>query len=201
METKVHGANSFIQEICAIPGGEQIRLCIQCGTCSASCPTVSRWEHPLRKVIAMARAGLRDEVLSSNSMWFCASCYLCTVRCPRDIKPTDLMHALECIAVRHGLATKRSNTPIMYKAFAEAIKNDGRIHELGFTIRFYQKILMAHLRTNPLSTFKMVSLVKMVPTAMGLFSHGRMGLKGSKIKGTKELQAILGKAEELGGKP
>jgi heterodisulfide reductase subunit C len=38
-------ANTFIEEICAIPGGEGIRLCIQCGTCTASCPNADKMEY------------------------------------------------------------------------------------------------------------------------------------------------------------
>jgi hypothetical protein len=45
----------------------------------------------------------------------------------------------------------------------------------------------------------MVTLVGMAPRGIGLYSHGRLGLKGGKIKQTKELQAIIKKAEELGG--
>jgi heterodisulfide reductase subunit C len=58
----------FIDEVCAIPGGESIRSCIQCGVCTGSCPTATNWDFPPRRVIAMVRAGLRDELLSSNSM-------------------------------------------------------------------------------------------------------------------------------------
>ena len=52
-------------------------------------------EFPPRKIIALIRAGMRDEVLSSSSMWYCLSCYMCTVRCPRGVKPTELAHALD----------------------------------------------------------------------------------------------------------
>ena len=58
METKVQSGNSLVEEICSIPGGEKIRLCIQCGTCSASCPNVDKMDHTPRQIIAMARAGM-----------------------------------------------------------------------------------------------------------------------------------------------
>jgi hypothetical protein len=109
------------------------------------------------------------------------------------------MHAMECVAARHGLSTKRSNTPIMYKAFADAVKNNGRLHELGFMMLFYRRKFFSLLTTNPLSAIKMVTLVGMAPRGIGLFSHGRLGLRGAKIKANKELKAIIKKAEELGG--
>jgi len=177
---------SFIDEVCSIPGGEAIRSCIQCGMCTGSCPTANKWDYSPRRVIAMVRAGLRDELLSSNSMWFCASCYTCTVRCPRDIKPADIMHALEIIAIRSGLSTKRSRTPVMYKCFVDSARGNGRVYELGMMIKLF-------LRTNPFAA------LKMAPVGLGLFLHRRLPLKPSRIKGIGELKAVLDKARALGG--
>jgi len=177
---------SFIDEVCSVPGGEAIRSCIQCGICTGSCPTANNWDYPPRQVIAMVRAGFREDLLSSNSMWFCASCYTCTVRCPRDIKPADIMHALEVLAVRSGLSTKHSRTPVMYQCFVDSAKGNGRVYELGMMIKLF-------LKTNPFSA------IKLAPVGMGLFFHGRMPLRPTRIKGMKELKAIMDKAKELGG--
>jgi heterodisulfide reductase subunit C len=177
---------SFIDEVCSVPGGEAIRSCIQCGVCTGSCPTADRWDYPPRRVIAMVRAGLRDELLSSNSMWFCASCYTCTVRCPRDIKPADIMHALEVISIRSGLSTKQSRTPVMYQCFVDSAKGNGRVYELGMMLKLF-------LKTNPFAA------IKLAPVGLGLLLHGRMPLKPTRIKGTGELKAILDKARALGG--
>ncbi len=177
---------SFIDEVCSIPGGEALRSCIQCGMCTGSCPTAMRWDYPPRQAIAMVRAGLREELLSSNSMWFCASCYTCTVRCPRDIKPTDIMHALEVLAIRGGLSTKRSRTPIMYKCFVDSAKGNGRVYELGMMLKLF-------LKTNPFAA------LKLAPVGLGLLLHRRLPLKPSRIKAVGELKAILDKARALGG--
>jgi len=182
MDTKVQGSNSFLTEICDIPGGEGIRLCIQCGTCSASCPNANKMDHTPRKLIAMARAGMREEVLSSNSMWLCASCYLCTVRCPREIKMTDLM------PVRQHLSSARTLTPAMYRSFSDFVYSIGNVPEMGFMIWFY-------FLTNPLRA------LKMTPLALRLLTHGRLSIKARRLKPEAEhqLRAIFDKAEELGG--
>jgi len=188
-ETKVKAPTadvSFINEVCSIPGGEAINSCIQCGVCTGSCPTANQWDYPPRRVIAMVRAGLRDELLSSNSMWFCVSCYTCTVRCPRDIKPADIMHALEIISIRSGKSTKKSNTPIMYQCFVDSARAYGRVYELGMMIKLF-------LKTNP------IAAIKLAPMGLGLLLHKRMPMKPSRIKGLSELKAILNKARELGG--
>ena len=184
METKVQGTGNYIEEISSIPGGEQINQCIQCGSCSASCPNANLMDYTPRKLIAMARAGMRDEVLSSNSMWYCASCYLCTVRCPQMIKPTELMHALECLAIRHGVATGRTLTPLMYRIFIDSIKSNGRVHEFNFTLKYYLKAIRYYLptRTDPLNPLRASRFLGMLTIAVGLFSHGRMPLRPSRIQ-------------------
>ncbi len=181
-------ASSFIDEISAIPGGEGIRLCIQCGTCTASCPNAERMEHTPSELIAMARAEMREEVLSSNAMWYCLSCYLCTVRCPRGIKQTDLMHALESLAVREGLSHSRSRTPVMYQCFNDFVYGLGSLAEVGFMSWFY-------LLTNPLRA------LRMLPVALNLLRHGRLSVRARRLtpEGTSQLRAILDKAESLGG--
>ena len=176
----------FIDEVCSIPGGEAIHSCIQCGVCTGSCPTANQWDYPPRRVIAMVKAGLRDELLSSNSMWFCVSCYTCTVRCPRDIKPADIMHALEVIAIRSGKSTRQSRTPIMYRCFVDSAQGHGRVYELGMMIKLF-------LKTNPFAA------LKLAPVGLGLFLHKRLPLSTPNLKGMKGLKAILNKAKTLGG--
>lgn len=182
------GADAFVKEISAIPGGEGIRLCIQCGTCTASCPNADKMQHTPSQLIALARAGMREEVLSSNAMWYCLSCYLCTVRCPRGIKQTDLMHTLERLAVREGLSHKETLTPTMYRSFNHFACILGNLSEFGFMTWFY-------LLTNPLRAFRMI------PVALSLLRRGRLSIRARRLtpKGTNQLKAILDKAESLGG--
>lgn len=190
---------SFLEEVASIPGGEGVKLCIQCGTCSGSCPNANEMDYPPRQMIALVRAGMRDEALSSNSMWYCASCYLCTVRCPREIKITELMHALECLAIRHGLDTKRTRTPLMYRTFVDSIKSNGRVHEFGFMVNYYIRAMRFYLptRANPWNPLRVFELFGMLPVALGLYSHGRLALRPTKVKGMKGLKAIIDKAEAI----
>lgn len=178
--------DGFLDEVRAVPGGEYVDLCVQCGMCAASCPSVSWMDHSPRKIIALIRAGRRETVLASNSMGFCASCYLCTVRCPKGVKVTELMHVVESLAVRHGMANGRTATPAMHRAFVESVKSDGRIHEFGFMRRFY-------LTTNPLGA------LKMLPLGLKMLSHGRLPLRAKRAEGADQLKAIVRKAEALGG--
>jgi heterodisulfide reductase subunit C len=175
----------FVEEIASEPGGESIRSCHQCGVCSGSCPNVLWMDYSPRKIIALTRAGKRQEVLSSNSMWCCATCHLCTVRCPRGIEMPELMHVLENIAIREGLAG-RVSAPTMQKTLVNAAKKQGRVHELGLMGRFF-------LRTNPLAA------LKIAPVGLKLLLHGRLPLKAEKIEGTDQLRAIVKEAQKMEG--
>lgn len=174
-----NGHTTFMDEVAALPACDKINECIQCGVCSGSCSTATHWEYPPRKVIAMVKSGMKDELLNSNSIWFCVSCYLCTARCPRDIKPANIVHGLESIALREGYKPP-TTTPTMYKAFAGSITDYGRVYEFGFMLKYF-------LRTNPFAA------LKMLPMAISLLQHGRMPLAAKKIKGQKDLNTIVNK--------
>jgi heterodisulfide reductase subunit C len=141
-------------------------------------------EYTPRRVIAMVRAGIRDEVLSSSSQWQCLSCYLCSARCPREVKPADIMHVLERMAIDEGQVSKKTRTPIMYRSFVNSIKDNGRIHELGFMLGYY-------LHTNLFAALRLMGM------ALNMLSRGRIPLRAHKIKGKNELNLILDKARSL----
>ncbi len=73
--------NNFLKEVEAnVEEGDWVKMCMQCGVCSGSCPLGPYWDHPPQELFMMIRAGKRDEVLESTSMWMCTSCYNCTVK-------------------------------------------------------------------------------------------------------------------------
>jgi heterodisulfide reductase subunit C len=184
--------NTFLDEVKATPGGEHILSCIQCGTCTGACPMAGEMEYPPRKIIAMIRAGLRDEVLASSSMWFCLSCYMCTARCPRGVKPTEIAHALESLATKHGFRVGGTSTPALYRNFVASIKNNGRVHELSLMVNFYLSIIPQLVR-HPIAT------LKMAPLGLKLFRHRRLPLLPTKIRGREELARIIQKFNEVRG--
>jgi heterodisulfide reductase subunit D len=94
----------------------KLRRCIQCGTCSATCPTAYAMDYSPRQVWRMVQLGLRDEVLNSSTFWLCTTCKACQVRCPRGI---DLMDAM--IALKEYAFGKDVNVPEGMKAFGDTI--------------------------------------------------------------------------------
>jgi heterodisulfide reductase subunit C len=95
----------FKYEIADRPGGENIKLCFACGTCTAGCPVseVDPEFNP-RKIIRQVLLGMRKDVLSSPVIWRCVQCYSCTAKCPQNVKFREVMRALREAAVEGGFA-------------------------------------------------------------------------------------------------
>jgi quinone-modifying oxidoreductase subunit QmoC len=75
-------------------GGEDLRQCIQCATCSAVCELADERNPGPRKEMLWAQWGLRDRLMGDPDTWLCHGCGDCTVRCPRGARPSDVMAAL-----------------------------------------------------------------------------------------------------------
>ena len=101
---------------------EKLRRCIQCGTCSATCPTSYAMDYTPRQVWRMVNLGMRDEVLKSRTFWLCTTCKSCQVQCPRGI---DLMEAM--IALKEYSFNSDINVPEGMKTFGETIATDYNI--------------------------------------------------------------------------
>ncbi len=106
------------REVAGEPGGEGIRKCYACGTCSAGCPV--RRFHPVfnpRRIIRMVLLGMRDQVLKEPFVWVCATCFTCQERCPQGVRIADIMTALRNIATRLG--NMPEIVPLQVKLLAE----------------------------------------------------------------------------------
>lgn len=183
---------SFMWEVIAnTPGSDpRLEMCIQCGTCGGSCPSGADMEHSPRKIFAMIEAGMREEVLRSNTPWYCVSCYYCMVRCPQEVHITDLMYTLKRMAIAEGYyrESSASDAPDFSGYFIDYVENYGRSFELGVATRY-------HLRHRPLDT------VKMAGFGLGMMRKGRVDLTPKRIKNMSQLKAILAKAKALGAAP
>lgn len=80
--------------------GESVNLCMQCGTCTGTCPMAEQMDLFPRKVMHLAQFGLVDMLEDINSYWKCLSCHSCTVKCPRDIDIAKVMEALRQLVLR-----------------------------------------------------------------------------------------------------
>jgi heterodisulfide reductase subunit C len=164
--------------VAAVAGGDRLRECIQCGACSAVCPLSAYMEYTPRRLIAMTRAGMKEDVLRSTSIWVCASCYACTAVCPKEIPITELVYALKRMSVREKMHPRRFATPILAREFEGSVDRFGRNTESRLAIRLY-------LRTRP------TLLLKDGWLAQRLMRRGRMGLGRESVRERDQLRRIL----------
>ncbi len=114
---------NFKYDVAAQPGGEQIKVCYSCGTCTAGCPvTEADARYSPRRIIRQVLLGQREAVLSSELLWYCETCYACSSYCPQNVKFGDVMRALREMAVAEGHYTP---------AFLQRVRNVDRLaHDL-----------------------------------------------------------------------
>ncbi|OGF65190.1 MAG: heterodisulfide reductase [Candidatus Fischerbacteria bacterium RBG_13_37_8] len=175
---------NFPHEVADYPGGENLWDCIQCGTCSGTCPVSLYMDHTPRKIIAMIRGGFKDDVLKSFTIWICSSCYACTVQCPMTIKITEIMYSLKRMAIDSGYFPKKFAIPVLAREFVEMVKKNGRVNEGLLTTKLM-------LKTEPFKMLKSASL------GIKLMRAGRMNMFASeKIRKPEEITKLLDKLEE-----
>lgn len=120
----LHVDPKFKYKLLNVPGGETLKLCYQCGTCTATCP-VARFTDVFRpnKVIHLAKLGIRN-VVYMDAVWLCVNCYSCTERCPQGVKVADVMRVLKNLAVEEG------NIPEFSRKFLINILNTGSVYTM-----------------------------------------------------------------------
>lgn len=168
----------FGETIAAKAYGQKLLSCIQCGTCGATCPLSYYMDYTPRRIISMVREGFKEESLNSLTIWLCASCYSCTVQCPRQIHITDVMYTLKREAIARGVYPKRYPIPVLARGFFNLVRSFGRNSEALLLLRLY-------LNTNPFGMFRNAKL------GWKLFRRGRMPVIPERIKGTAGLRRLL----------
>lgn len=175
---------AFGEQVATKAYGQKLLSCIQCGTCSSTCPLSDYMDYTPRKIIAMTREGFKDEVLHSLTIWLCASCYACTVQCPRQIHITDIMYTLKREAIAAGVYPRRYPIPVFSRQFFKLVRRQGRNSEGRLLLRFY-------LKTNPLR------LVQQAWLGVRLLLTGRFSLRRDRVRDIGKLKKLLAVA---GGK-
>ena len=110
-------------------------LCYQCGNCTAGCPYTFVYDIPVHKIMRLLQAGQRSEILSSHSLWLCATCESCTTRCPNNIDVARIMDVLRHMARREGYATEKQ-VKQFNDSFLQSVQKHGRVFELETLIRY-----------------------------------------------------------------
>lgn len=166
--------------------GNSIHTCMQCGFCSSNCPVVEFMDHSPRRLIAMVRADLKDEVMSSTGFWTCSSCYQCTVRCPRGIDIAEIMYGLKRYSIWKHTFSEDLIGPDFSMQFVTMILKTGRSFEPGLAPAFLFKMGVGGFLEDAKNTLKFLS-------------RRRLPLFPTKIKRLKQFQRMLGKIVPMKG--
>ena len=169
------------------PIQEMVRTCIQCGTCTGSCPNAFAMDQTPRQLWRMVLMGQKDVIFQSKTFALCSSCYYCTLRCPRGLLLTEAMGALKQIASRENLAKYRQSF-LFYKSFIKSVRNHGRVREMEFMTLYFTSM------KNPFVPFRFAAL------GMRLMLKKKISLQ-IPSKGKRPLEAIFRKIEELEERP
>ncbi|GFO96351.1 hypothetical protein ig2599ANME_0539 [groundwater metagenome] len=165
--------NAFRDLIMKTPGGKNIPTCMQCGICAGSCPVSHEMDHTPRELVRMIQLGLKKEVLNSNTIWICTTCFSCSVRCPRGIRPTELMETLKPIAMSEGIKNRNAKFD---NVFADVVKKNGRASEFLLISKY---------------SISEPGMIKQAPFGLALISKGKLPLSIDKMDDARELDAIF----------
>jgi len=175
---------TFLEQVQFVPGGDRIKRCLQCGTCTGSCPVSYAMDISPRMVIALFRAGEIEKILRSRTIWICASCYMCTTRCPQAIKITDILYALKRTAMDSHLYPDRFPVYLLSRNFIHIVNRYGRNSEVLLLIRYY-------LRQKPFE------LLRLLPLGLRMLRKGRASLFPTGIKEVKAIRKMLDASKAL----
>lgn len=170
--------------------GKEVFECYQCYKCSAGCPVAFAMDLLPHQVIRSVLFGHREKVLSSSTIWLCASCETCTTRCPNLIDIAKVMDVLRQIQFESGKTAREPRVPVFHTAFLDSIKKTGRIHELSM-IRNYS--LRSGDLKEKLKTGQWKNDVKL---GIKMFMRGKLKIIPPACKGLKEVRNIFDQAKE-----
>ena len=127
-------------EIAALPGGENIHRCWQCGSCTNAC-TVNALNPDFnpRLWIYLIRMGFEAELVRDKDIiWQCVSCNKCTSACPRDVVPEGVMKATAHWLELKGYTPKTPSTEFD-EIFSNQVIHTGKIEESSIIRDFFKR--------------------------------------------------------------
>ena len=160
-----------------------VQACIQCGTCTGSCPNAFAMDFTPRRLWRLAVMDQTDEIFESKTFMLCSACYTCSLRCPRGLPLTDAMGVLKQIAARRNLSKHKSGT-LFYRNFMESVRRHGRVREMEFMTLYFGAM------RNPLLP------LRFAPLGLKLMRKGKVSLQ-LPSRGNGKLDAIFRKIEAL----
>lgn len=102
VELKGRIRNEFVKKIEEL-SGQDLSHCYQCGRCSGGCPSAPFMDFLPNQVMRLAQIGMKEEVLNCRTIWLCASCFTCLIRCPKGVDLAKVMEAIRQMSLRQNV--------------------------------------------------------------------------------------------------
>ena len=199
----------FVKEITAQGGGDSLKKCYQCATCSVVC-NVTHTDKPFpRKEMIWAQWGLKDKLLGDPDIWLCHQCSDCTAYCPRGAKPGEVLGALRKLSIKEnswaGAIAKLVGSPagllplllIPVLIFAAIILGLGRLGHLEGKIVFEKLVPIPAVD----AVFIAAALFAAVSFVAGIKRYWRLMSEASGLESTRGsvIPAIISAVLEIIG--
>lgn len=166
---------------------DMVAACIQCGTCTGSCPNAFAMDLTPRHMWRMVLMDQIDEVFQSRTFMLCSACYTCTLRCPRGLPLTEALSLLKQRASRDDLPCYRQSTRF-YRRFIDSVRRHGRVQETTFIALYFMDMTPKH----PLLP------LKYTPLGLRLMRRGKLSFPNPFARaGGQSLESIFNKVAAL----
>ena len=173
---------SFLQDV-EKASGEPVSACYRCLKCSSGCPVAFAMDYLPHAILQMVQLGIKNEVLTSDTIWVCASCQTCNTRCPNDIGIAHIMDTLRQISQREGIPASKKDVPIFHSVFLSSIKRHSKLHEASMAAEFT-------LRSTGLK-----GLMQQASLGLTMFKKGKLKILPAKLFGNRQVKSFFKRAK------
>ncbi|MCB2188454.1 MAG: 4Fe-4S dicluster domain-containing protein [Deltaproteobacteria bacterium] len=123
------------RELTGAPG-ESLAACYGCRKCSGGCPLTFAMDLLPHQVVRLALLGQREALLTSRTIWLCASCQTCLTRCPNQVDLPGLMDHLRALAIKEGVPPALPRVLQFHQCFLGEVRARGRVWEASLMGRY-----------------------------------------------------------------
>jgi heterodisulfide reductase subunit C len=151
-------------------------LCYQCAKCSAGCPIAEAMDYLPHQILKMVQLDLMQEVLRSSTIWLCAGCQTCAVRCPMQIDLVQVMGGLKERAIAESVPAAERRIAAFNETFLADVQKKGRLDEL-------RQLLAYKLKTR--------DLLSDIGVGARMFIKGRLTLKHVRVEDMEQVERLF----------